>query len=435
LELKSNNKIILAFALLVLFFVLIAVFLLLFVTDLVYFLVVMALFGLVFLFSSLFFVINKKSSKDKGPLQAIEGKEEKIEIERILDFVSDGVFLVDSDSKITFVNQSALDILGIIASKEHIIGKGVDRFMPTIGKNGPEPIERGVFLTKKQSIRDDFRIVGPQKTIKIHTNISPILTKEGALFGAIIFFRDITKEKKAEESRLEFAAIASHELRTPLTVIEGYLYYVLDPSSKLKYSKETRGYIEKAHQAASGLNKLVADILTIVKAEDAELKVNLKKVDLINLINDELKNHQKKAKEKNLKLKFIKASKKSFSKITTDPIKVRAAISNLVSNAIKFTDIGTISVELGMLKNEVIVSVVDTGVGIQRDELSSIFNKFYRSERYENRKTSGAGLGLYVTKKLIERLGGRVAVQSEIGRGSRFYFTLPLEYSKKEDLG
>jgi two-component system, OmpR family, phosphate regulon sensor histidine kinase PhoR len=393
-------------------------------------------FGIVFFIILLIWFetlkINQKRKTTNLKIEELE--DDKREISNILELVSDGVFVVDADGKITFFNQAALSILNIIATKKQILGQKIDNLMPTVGDCGTESIIKKVFLTSLQSIRNDFRIVMADKTIKLHTNISPVVSKEGKNEGAIIFFRDITREKRAEEQRAEFTAIASHELRTPLSVIEGYLYYILDPKSKLKYSKETKEYITKAHEAATELNHLVTDILTIVKAEDNELQVSLKEVDLAKLIKDTLKNLQPKAKEKGLDLKFNVSLEKKPPKIKTDPIKVREVLNNLILNAIKFTNIGEIKVELGSLKNELIISVIDTGLGIEKEDLSIIFNKFYRAENYHIRKTSGAGLGLYIVKILVERLGGKVKAQSEFGKGSRFYFTLPIEYPRKEDL-
>jgi two-component system phosphate regulon sensor histidine kinase PhoR len=109
-------------------------------------------------------------------------------------------------------------------------------------------------------------------------------------------------------------------------------------------------------------------------------------------------------------------------------------VENLVGNAIKFTDHGSVTVELGFLENETIVSIIDTGIGIDPIDQKRIFEKFYRSEGWETRKTGGTGLGLYIVKTLAERLGGGAGVQSELGQGSKFYFTLPIEYKNKVDL-
>ncbi|MBW6431908.1 PAS domain-containing protein, partial [Patescibacteria group bacterium] len=133
--------------------------------------------------------------------QLVELEDDKREIKNLLESVSDGVFVVDADGKITFYNQAALVALDIVATKDQIVGKDIDKLMPTIGDSGPEPITKKVFILGQQSIRNDFRIVTPERTIRLHTNISPVVGVKDEIEGAIVFFRDITREKRAEEQR------------------------------------------------------------------------------------------------------------------------------------------------------------------------------------------------------------------------------------------
>lgn len=359
---------------------------------------------------------------------------DKREIRALLESLSDGLVVVNAQNKITFFNTAAFKILGVMTTEERVLGRDINDFMPTVGKDGSEPITREVFGTLEHSIRNDFRIVKPEKTLRLHTNISPVIAEKAELKGAVIFFRDITNEKRVEEQRAEFNAVASHELRTPLSVIEGYLYYILDPSSKLKYDKETREYVERAHVAAQDLNSLVTDILTVVKAEEGELEVTLKSIEPVKFFEEVTQAFEARAKEKKVGLSFKVVAHETVPEIITDPVKAKEILSNLVGNAVKFTDKGTVKVELGILKKEIIVTVSDTGIGIKREDLGGIYHKFYRAENWQTRKTGGAGLGLYIVKTLVERLGGKVGVQSEIGRGSKFYFTLPLEYKNEADL-
>jgi signal transduction histidine kinase len=208
----------------------------------------------------------------------------------------------------------------------------------------------------------------------------------------------------------------------------------LDPSSKLKYDKETKEYVTRAHDAAQDLNNLVNDILTVVKAEEGELEVVLKKIDPIHFFEDIVKIFEPRAKEKKISLSYKITAQEEVPQIVTDPVKAKEILSNLLGNAIKFTDKGGVKVEVGILKNELIVNVIDTGVGISKEDQAGIYHKFFRAENWQTRKTGGAGLGLYIAKTLVGRLGGRVGVQSELGKGSKFYFTLPIEYKNKADL-
>lgn len=364
----------------------------------------------------------------------LELENNKKEIRTLLESLSDGMFVVNSENKITFFNKAALSILGIIATDDKILGRDINDFLPTISPSGPEIITKQAFSSLSQTIRNDLRVVLADKTLKIHSNVSPVIDGKN-LQGAIIFFRDITREKNIEEQRAEFNAIASHELRTPLTVIEGYLFFLLDSSSSgAKYNKVTRDYIEKAHQASQDLIRLISDVLTVVKSEENELNVSLQKINLKKLVKEITSSFQKKAKEKKLTLLFKVTTNKLIPDIISDSVKIKEILSNLIENSLKFTEKGTVTVELGLLENETIISVIDTGVGITDSEIKMVFHKFFRSESWKTRKTGGTGLGLYIVKTLIERLGGRVGVQSNAGKGSKFYFTLPLEYKNQEDL-
>jgi PAS domain S-box-containing protein len=370
-----------------------------------------------------------EKAKFAEQIQALE--QDKSEIRSLLEALSDGLIVVNENNKITFINPSALNILGVIAPLEKVLGRDVSDYLATIGANGPEPITREVFGKLEPSIRNDFRLVTPEKTLRLHTNISPIVTERANLHGAIILFRDITDEKRNEEQQAEFNAVASHELRTPLSVIEGYLYYVLDPSSKLKYDRETKDYITRAHEAATELNALVTDILTVVKAEEGTLEVNLKKINPIAFLEKLTHEWQDRATAKKLKLKFEVVAHDEIPEIATDPVKVREVLNNLVGNAIKFTEKGSVNVTVGLLKKEMLVTVTDTGPGIAESDKSGIFKKFYRAENWQTRKNGGTGLGLYIAKNLVERLGGRIWMDSELGRGSSFYFTLPIGYQEE----
>jgi PAS domain S-box-containing protein len=373
-----------------------------------------------------------EAAKDKYVRQVENLEQDKGEMRHLLESLSDGLIVVDENNKVTFINPAALNILGLVVSLGKILGRDMNDYLPTIGPNGPEPITKEVFESLEPSIRNDFRIVTSRKTIRIHTNASPVISDDHQLKGAIVLFRDITNDSKSEEQRAEFNAIASHELRTPLSVIEGYLYYVLDPASKLKYDKDTAEYIKRAHDAATDLNSLVTDILTVVKADEDTLEVCLKKIDAVSYLEKITHSFEGRAKAKKIKMSFKVVAHEKVPEILTDPVKIREIFENLLINAIKFTEKGKIEVEVGLLKNELLVSVMDTGIGISKPDQAGIFNKFYRAENWRTRKTNGTGLGLYIAKTLTERLGGRIGVSSVVGKGSKFYFTVPLTYKNKE---
>lgn len=399
-------------------------------TDVVFELIgIITLGTAVKVFSEATFTLKEKESNLEQEILELEA--DKREIKNLLESLSDGLFVVNAKNRITFYNHAALNILGMVASPGEILDRDVNDFLPTIGPNGPESVTKEAFGNFHPVLRDDFRIVRPNGVIRLHANVTPVLSDNAKLQGAVIFFRDISKEKQLDEQRSEFNAIASHELRTPLTIIEGYLFFLLDPSSGAKYDKLTRDYVEKAHTAAKGLINLISDVLTVIRADEGRLSVTLEKVNIQRLAEKVVKDMESNAKEKGLKINFKLLGSSFAPEITTDSGKVKQILTNLTENAIKFTEKGGVTIELGLLEKEVLLNVVDTGAGIDDQDQKLIFQKFYRAEDWKTRKAGGTGLGLYISKILTERLGGKIGVQSQKGKGSRFYLTLPLEFPKE----
>lgn len=369
-------------------------------------------------------VLSMKERRDFLEDEIKELENDKREIRNLLESIADGMFVVNANNKITFYNSAALSLLGVVAHKEKVLGKNLSDFLPTLGPKGAELPTDEAIKTKKPRRRDDFRIVLPHQTLQLHTNTTPVLNEKGAVSGAIVFFRDISREKRVEEGQSEFAAVASHELRNPLSILEGYLYFLLEPDSGAKYNKLTKDYLEKAHQASKDLIHLITDILTVVKTEENTLEINLEEVAVSELAKKVTDRFKASAKEKGLILSY---KSKTKIEINTDRVKFQEILSNLIENAIKFTERGRVAVEVGELENEVVISVTDTGKGIAEADLPMIFHKFYRTEDWCTRETNGTGLGLFIAKSLTKRLGGRIGVQSEKDKGSRFFFSLPKE--------
>lgn len=351
--------------------------------------------------------------------------EQKKEIYHLINNISEGMIAVDRDKKITFLNRSALRIIGVLGSVKGFVGKNLDDILLLASSEGNISVVDEVLKGNKNIIRDDLRLVNYAKTIRLHTNTTSVTDERGKVVGAIVLFRDISAKMQLEEQKAEFNAIASHELRTPLTIIEGFLYCILSDKT-LKYDKKTKEYIEKSYDSACSLLQLSNDILTVIKTDENKLALALEEVNITNLIDEVLGNLKPKAKEKHLKLtaKTPRASKL----VITDRQKVKEVITNLVENALKFTDKGSVVVELtGKKDKEIIISVKDTGCGIPREDQKMIFQKFYRSEDWQTRKTRGTGLGLYISHIFVHRLGGEIGFTSKKNVGSTFWFSIPLK--------
>jgi PAS domain S-box-containing protein len=359
-----------------------------------------------------------------------ELSDQRRELFLLIDNISDGIIAVDRDKKISLINKTAMKVLGMIGGTKMMVGKNADKILNTVSTNGHFSVFDEVIEKRQSVMRSDLRLVRHDKTLKLHTNTAPVIDNEGNVNGAIVLFRDITSEKNVEEQRAEFNAIASHELRTPLTVIEGYLYYLLTDSS-LKYDKKTKEFIEKSHEASNQLLHLTNDILTVIKSDENELKVALEEVDIKKLAKTCVDEFTSKAKT--AKIKLLVEADSDLPKIISDEGKVKEVISNLIENAIKFTEKGKVTVAVSSPKEtEVLVEVTDTGIGISKEDQKMIFHKFFRTEDWQTRKRGGTGLGLYISKSFIERLGGKIGERSEKGKGSTFWFSLPTKVGLKK---
>ncbi|KKR28337.1 MAG: hypothetical protein UT59_C0030G0012, partial [candidate division CPR2 bacterium GW2011_GWD1_39_7] len=185
--------------------------------------------------------------------------------------------------------------------------------------------------------------------------------------------------------------------------------------------------------SAITLINLTKDILTVFKLDSNKMEVVLKQVKLSDIIGGVISNYEKDVAKKNLKIHY-KNQCKNESKIITDESKLTQILSNLVQNAIKFTERGSVEIVLKEDNKSFIIKVSDTGYGIDHSALKHVFERFYRPENWETRKTQGTGLGLYIVKNLVERLSGEIAVESARDIGSTFTLTLPKEYKNSDDL-
>jgi signal transduction histidine kinase len=223
--------------------------------------------------------------------------------------------------------------------------------------------------------------------------------------------------QQAETLRRNLMADVAHELRTPLTVLQGNLRAMLDDVYPLE-----RGEIATLYDETRLLNRLVDDLRELALAEAGQLKLNLQSIDLAAIIGSTVSNFTPVVEERGLTLE---AKIDLVVAVVADPDRVGQVLRNLIANALGHTPQGKITVETKVIDRMVRVSVADTGEGIAPEDLSHVFDRFYRTDSARTRHTGGSGLGLAIAKSLIEAMGGRIGVDSEPGKGSRFWFTLP----------
>lgn len=254
----------------------------------------------------------------------------------------------------------------------------------------------------------------------------PILGTNEEWKGILVVFHDITELKKLEQVRKDFVANVSHELKTPITSIKGFTETLLDGAMDDRDSLEK--FLHIILQESDRLQSLILDLLELSKIEKQGYTLHTRRLNVIQLVEELLPIFSKKTEEKNLELSLL-CSGHDFN-IEGDYDRLKQVFINLISNAIAYTlDGGKVTISLKDEKNLVRVSVIDTGIGINQDEISRIFERFYRVDKARSRNSGGTGLGLAIVKHLVEAHKGQISVESKVGQGTTFtlllYKTIP----------
>ncbi len=278
--------------------------------------------------------------------------------------------------------------------------------------------------TKTQQVRTliGILVLGPKKSGDVYSDQDlrtlEIVASETAAA--------VEKSRFFEEDRLksEFVSIASHELLTPTTAMKGYLSMVLDEGMG-KVDKTAREQLEKVYKESERLGKLVRDLLNVSRIERNKIIIEAKPTEPLPLLEQAVDAMKFKAEERQLTLKLVKPKKKP-PLVMVDPEKLLETFINLIGNGLKYTKQGGVVVSVEGGKDAVSFHIKDTGIGISTKDQQHLFTKFFRASNVDETGQSGTGLGLYVSKHVIELMGGTVSLESELGKGSTFTVTVPV---------
>ena len=233
-----------------------------------------------------------------------------------------------------------------------------------------------------------------------------------------------------DKAKTDFLNVASHELKTPLTAISAYLEILDD--YKGQFNKDQLQGLDAIKRNSNQLKTLIGNILEISRLDSGRFDLNISDVDIKEKVISLVDNLKILSDNKHIKLKY---DCDGVGVISTDAMRFEEILNNLVGNAIKFTEKGSVTVKTeygtGKEKGFIVVSVIDTGVGIAEDKMNNLFQKFYQVDATISRKYGGTGLGLSITKKMIELQDGKISVSSSEGKGTTFRFTLPIKPSTK----
>ncbi len=354
----------------------------------------------------------------------------------IINSIADGVMAVDANGIIQLLNPAGQTILGWpLRDSIGLDYKSVVKLLDIKGNPLPDeasPI-RQVLVSRNPVINNDLELMSKSgKKILVSLVISPLGDSTSGSGGVIVVFRDITREKEEERQKAEFISTASHEMRTPVAAIEGYLGLAMNPATAV-IDEKARTYLAKAHESTQHLGRLFQDLLTVSKAEDARLVPHPTVIDIVALTREICTGLQQKAKDKGVFLAFKPGDQDVEGNRKIAPVyfayadqdQIREVLNNLVDNAVKYTKAGSASVDITGTDQAVTVSVTDTGIGIPPEDVPHLFQKFYRVDNSDTREIGGTGLGLYISRRLIEANNGHIGLNSTYGKGSTFFVQLP----------
>lgn len=232
------------------------------------------------------------------------------------------------------------------------------------------------------------------------------------------------KLEELDKQKDEFVSMAAHELRSPLTAIKGYISMIIEGDTG-DIPEKARQYLADSMAVTERLVRLVNNMLNVSRIEEGRIVYQMEETNLIRAVQEVFNTSRVEAERKGLEFK-MDIPNALEDNVKVDPDRIREVVGNIVSNAIKYTEKGKVSIKMSNPRpDRVRVEVVDTGPGISKEEQSKLFQKFYRAESTSG-KTFGTGLGLYITRLLIEKFGGEIGLMSELDKGSNFWFELPV---------
>jgi PAS domain S-box-containing protein len=356
------------------------------------------------------------------------------QITQIFQSVGDGVCVIDVGGSILQINKVFAAMLGAAGTGEEI------------GKKHTEVLPSSIIEAYHDAIKEFEKGVGRVETdvllerqdginIPCIMTATPFYDIKDHMVGVIVSLKDITERKTAEKVLLEsvklksnFMSMVSHELRTPLTAIKEGISIVLDGSAG-EINEEQRDFLDTAYRNVDRLTRVVNDVLDLSKLKAGKMLLKIEESDMVQAVLEVVKANEALAFSKGLYVKSDVDPGTPHARFDRD--RIAQVLNNLVSNALKFTESGGVTISVKGKEDGIFVSVSDTGCGIKPDDIQKLFTEFRQLEDAKTRKTGGTGLGLAICRQIVERHGGRIWAESEYGIGSSFNFVIPFERTVK----
>lgn len=340
----------------------------------------------------------------------------------LINSLTDAFLALDDAGNIELSNSVALSLL----DTNSLDGKNIHDAMPVLDQQGQF---RNLLDLAKQAgaglISRDLRLKYTDgQIINLYANVTPVKGVFGSAgqAGYVVVFRDITKEKTEEDERDEFISVASHELRNPVAIAEGGISNAILLAEKVRMPETVHKTLKSAHDQVVFLSSLINDLAMISRADREKFIESAAEFDPSEVLQSLQNDYTAQAQRKGL---AINLTSDKLPKIFGSKLYTREILQNFVTNAIKYTDKGSINIEGCLAGDGVNLTVSDTGYGIDPIEQKKLFTKFFRSDDSRVRQANGTGLGLYVSLKLARLMGGSLTMRSELNKGSAFTLHLP----------
>ncbi len=361
---------------------------------------------------------NYMSSRLKSMLSEITSEKKKLEA--ILNYMTDGIIAYNRSGDAILINPATKKLMGNKVSQV----LSFDKFMKDLS----------IDLTMEQIINENTVCEPLQKIEYIERyfkmQFAVFTNEKDQLDGIIMVIQDITEEHRLDNMRKEFVANVSHELRTPLTSVKSYTETLLDGAVQDK--EITEQFLSVINGETDRMTRLVKDLLTLSQ-HDGGIVLNLDDVSILDLLESCIDRVKREAKLKNQEIRL--KTKQGVPIVKADRYRIDQLLINIIGNAIKYTpENGRIIIQIYCEKEFVIISVEDNGMGIPPEDISRIFERFYRVDKARSRQLGGTGLGLAISKEIAILHGGDISVKSKLGKGTQIHVKLPIGKAQKKAL-
>jgi len=355
----------------------------------------------------------------------LEVANEKSKIHTIVNSIADAIVVINRDHQLVLWNPAAIKMLNLTERLEP--GKDINKIIPQhdLIQIINQAVDPGA--SRYTTISEEIELKQPEPRT-LMANVSVVRDENAEMLGVVSILRDITQLKEIDRLKSQFVSMVAHELRAPLSAIEGFLtaYLTGAAGDDLKFNTQM---LQRAKQRAHSLLDLVNDLLQISRLESQKVIRKKEPLDITESITNTISLLKNQAEAR--KIKIETKLPESCPLIEADRSEMEQLFTNLISNAIKYNvDQGKIDVKAESFNGCLKIEVADTGIGIDEQDLSQIFDDFYRVSRAETRYVTGTGLGLSIVKKIVESHFGRIEVKSKLNEGTLFIIKFPIKENK-----